>query len=226
MIRVLLVEDDRDLAAGVLDYLELENMVTDHAANGIAGLNLIRSQRYDVIVLDLNLPKLDGLKVCEHARGEGHDTPILMLTARDTLEDKVVGFAQGADDYLVKPFAIEELVMRIRALANRRSGQVTRRAVGDLELDIRNREVTRLGQAVRVSPTTFRLFERLSRACPEAVSREDLMFAIWGEDQPDSNSLKVHVHHLRRQLAEAGSSVKVETVTGLGFRLNPDGEAE
>jgi len=224
MIRVLLVEDDRDLAAGVLDYLELEGMVTDHAANGVTGLNLIRSQRYDVIVLDLNLPRLDGLAVCEHARREGNDTSILMLTARDRLQDKVVGFERGADDYLVKPFAIEELVVRIRALANRRSGQITRLVVGDLQLDVRTREVRRADQTVRLSPTAFKLLERLARACPNAVSREELMFAIWGDDQPDSNSLKVHVHHLRRQLAEAGSCVRVETVTGVGFCLNA-GEA-
>ncbi|WP_370167394.1 response regulator transcription factor, partial [Marisediminitalea sp.] len=115
MIKLLLVEDDLDLAGNVMDYLELEDIVCDHASNGVAALQFLEENRYQVVVLDINLPRLDGLQVCAQAREQGNDTPIIMLTARDQLQDKITGFEQGADDYLVKPFAMEELVMRVKA---------------------------------------------------------------------------------------------------------------
>ena len=129
-VQVLLVEDDRDLAASVADYLALEKICVDHAYNGQAGLQLVTSNRYDVLLLDLMLPQIDGLRLCEKLRQQGIDIPVLMLTARDTLDDKVAGFRAGTDDYLVKPFAMEELIMRVRALAKRRSGQVRKPVSG------------------------------------------------------------------------------------------------
>ncbi len=112
-IRVLLVEDDLDLAATVIDYLELEGIICDHAANGIAGLQFISQQYFDVMILDVNMPRMDGLTVCKKMRDQGISTPVLMLTARDTLDDKLAGFAVGSDDYLVKPFDLRELMARI-----------------------------------------------------------------------------------------------------------------
>lgn len=151
-LQVLLVEDDRDLAASVADYLALEHISVDHAYNGQAGLNLAKQNHYDVLLLDLMLPRMDGLSVCEQLRSAGVDTPILMLTARDTLEDKIAGFDAGTDDYLVKPFAMEELVIRVRALAKRRSGQVQKLSVADLTMDLDARTITRAGQNVKLPP--------------------------------------------------------------------------
>jgi len=133
MLKLLLVEDDLDLAQTLIQYLELEDMVCDHASNGIAGLNLARAGHYDILLLDINLPRMNGLTLCQTLREQGDDTPVLMLTARDQLDDKLEGFRAGSDDYLVKPFELQELVARIRALSRRRSGEVRRLRCADLE---------------------------------------------------------------------------------------------
>ena len=219
MLNVLLVEDDLDLAATVVDFLEFESMSCDHAANGVAGLTLIEKHSYSVIILDINLPKMDGLSVCEQLRARGIDTPVLMLTARDSLRDKVAGFNAGTDDYLVKPFEIEELVVRLQALAKRRSGQLNQLAVAGVVLDLQAKAARRGERAVKLTPITFKLLESLMRASPNPVSRASLMQAVWGDEQPDSNSLKVHMHHLRKQLDGADEPRLIQTVTGFGFCL-------
>jgi DNA-binding response OmpR family regulator len=218
-INVLLVEDDIDLASTVVDYLEIEGISCDHAANGIQGLSLIEANAYQVILLDLNLPKLDGLSVCQKVRENSDDTPILMLTARDSLGDKVAGFDAGTDDYLVKPFEIEELLIRVIALSKRRSGQVSNLNVGDLTLQLKARSAMYAGEQVKLTPITFRLLEKLMRESSKPVSREVLMQAIWGDEQPDSNSLKVHIHHLRKQLEKVNANLSIESETGFGFVL-------
>lgn len=219
MIKLLLVEDDFDLAGNVMDYLELEDMMCDHASNGVAALNFLSQQQYQVVVLDINLPKLDGLQVCAKAREQGNDTPIIMLTARDQLSDKVAGFEQGADDYLVKPFAMEELVMRVKALSKRRSGQVMQLSTGPLTLDI-NQKVAKLNSApLKCSPTGFIILEMLMRAYPNPVSRERLIDTVWGEESPDSNSLKVHIHHLRKALNTNSQQVGIDFKSATGFYL-------
>ena len=131
MTNVLLVEDDIDLASTIVDYLELETIQCDHASNGLLGLNLIERQPYQVIILDINMPKMDGLTLCALLRERGLDTPVLMLTARDSLNDKLQGFQVGSDDYLIKPFAMQELVARVQVLARRRSGEVKRLTLGN-----------------------------------------------------------------------------------------------
>jgi len=173
MLNLLLVEDDLDLATAVVDYLELEDIQCDHAANGLAGLNMITTNDYQAIILDLNLPKMDGLTVCKHMREQGIDTPVLMLTARDSLGDKLVGFDSGADDYLVKPFAMEELIVRMQVLARRRSGQVKRLTLADLELDLQQKQAYRAQQLLKLSPTAWKILETLMRATPNPVSREN-----------------------------------------------------
>jgi DNA-binding response OmpR family regulator len=218
-INVLLVEDDIDLASTVVDYLEIEGISCDHASNGVQGLALIEANDYQVILLDLNLPKLDGLSVCQKVRDNSNDTPILMLTARDSLGDKVAGFDAGTDDYLVKPFEIEELLIRVIALSKRRSGQVSNLNVGELSLQLKARSAFYAGTAIKLTPITFKLLEKLMREVSKPVSRETLMHAIWGDDQPDSNSLKVHMHHLRKQLEKANASLSIETEIGFGFVL-------
>ncbi|QFI37050.1 response regulator transcription factor [Moritella marina ATCC 15381] len=219
MLNLLLVEDDLDLATAVVDYLELEDIQCDHAMNGLAGLNMIIANDYQAIILDLNLPKMDGLTVCKNMREQGIDTPVLMLTARDSLDDKLVGFDSGADDYLIKPFAMEELIVRMQVLARRRSGQVKRLTLADLELDLQQKQAFRAGQLLKLSPTAWKILETLMRATPNPVSREKLMQAVWGDDQPDSNSLKVHIFNLRKQLDAGDVPALLHTIPGIGFAL-------
>lgn len=219
MIQVLLVEDDLDLAATVSAYLELEGIVCDHAYNGAAGLQMALKNRYEVILLDLMLPRLDGLSVCAKMRRAGNDIPVLMLTARDTLADKLEGFNAGTDDYLVKPFALEELVVRIKALKNRRSGAVHRLRIADLELDFTAHTACRNGELLKLSPTCWILLETLARATPKAVSRQELERAVWDDDPPDSNSLKVHLFKLRKKVDEPFDRPLIHTVSGYGFVL-------
>lgn len=179
-INLLLVEDNLDLANTVIEYLEISGIVCDHASNGQAGLNLALNQHYDVILLDIMLPRLDGQQLCAQLRQQGSQTPILMLTSLDALPDKLASFAAGADDYLVKPFELAELVARIRALSLRRSGQASRLQVADLVMELSTRKVSRAGQELHLSPICWTLLECLMRASPEPVTRERLEATIWG----------------------------------------------
>ncbi len=217
---ILLVEDDLDLAATVVDYFEMESIQCDHASNGIQGLSLIESNTYQVIVLDLNLPRMDGLTICQTVRQTSNDTPILMLTARDSLQDKVAGFDAGTDDYLVKPFEIEELLVRVLALSKRRSGQITTLNQANLSYDLKSRIASVDGQPVKLTPITAKLLEKLLRETGKPISREQIMQFIWGDEQPDSNSLKVHIHHLRKQLDKSGAALSIDNQPGIGFSLN------
>lgn len=218
-IKVLLVEDDVDLAATVVDYLEIEGISCDHASNGVQGLSLIESNAYQVILLDINLPRLDGLSVCQKVRESSNETPILMLTARDSLGDKIAGFDAGTDDYLVKPFEIEELLVRVIALSTRRSGQLSHLTLGKLVLNTRECTAIYGDDPIKLTPITFKLLQKLMRDASKPVSREVLMQAVWGDEQPDSNSLKVHIHHLRKQLANVNANLTLDTATGFGFVL-------
>ena len=218
-MNLLMVEDDRDLASSISDYLQLDGIVCDHAYSGTAGLKLALAQHYDVILLDITLPKMNGLHVCEHLRAQGNDTPILMLTARDTLEDKLAGFQVGTDDYLVKPFDIEELVVRVQALSQRRSGQVKQLTLGDLHMDLARKTVTRQGQTLSLTPTAWKILEILLRAAPHVVSRAALSAALWSDEPPDSNVLKAHLYNLRKQLDKPFSTALLHTVAGHGFVL-------
>ncbi len=219
---MLLVEDDLDLAATVVQYLELEGIACDHAANGLAGLTLMREQRYEVLLLDINLPKMDGLGVCQQLRSEGDDTPILMLTARDQLNDKVAGFNAGTDDYLVKPFELEELVVRVQALSRRRSGQTKLLQCADLVMNLNDKTVTRQGRPLKLSPTSWQLLEALMRASPQLLSRQRLEQVVWGDAPPDSNSLKVHLFNLRRAVDGEFKAALLHTVPGQGVVLRPE----
>lgn len=219
MLNLLLVEDDIDLATAVIDYLELEDIQCDHAANGQTGLNLIEQNSYQAIILDLNLPQISGLAVCETMRNKGIDTPVLMLTAMDSLQDKLTGFAKGADDYLVKPFAMQELIVRVQALSRRRSGQVTLLKMAGIELDLEKRQAAVNGQALKLSPTAFKILELLLRSSPNPVSREKITQALWGDEQPESNSLKVHIFNLRKQLDAVTEKPLLHTVSGFGFAI-------
>jgi len=224
MITVLLVEDDLDLATTIVDYLELESMQCDHAANGIAGLQLIEQQKqyqpFDVIILDVNMPRMDGLTMCMQMREQGITTPVLMLTARDTLEDKLSGFDVGIDDYMVKPFEMLELVARLKVLSNRRTGQINKLTLDGLEVDFSSKAACRNNIKLQFSPTGWKILEVLMRKSPEVVSKEQLKRAVWGDDFPESNSLKVHLYKLRQQIDGQQFEAEfklIHTISGQGF---------
>ncbi|WP_120498224.1 response regulator transcription factor [Kiloniella sp. EL199] len=218
-IMVLLIEDDMDIAGTVSDYLELEGVECDHAFDGIRGFELAQQSNYDVILLDVMLPFRDGMSICEELRANGVDTPILMFTARDTLEDKLQGFQAGADDYLIKPFAMEELLMRTRVLSRRRSGEFKKFNLLDLSVDFDKRVVTRAGKDIKVSPTGWTILEVLSQNSPKLVSRSRLEVALWQGQPPDTNALKTHLYKLRQRIDKPFQHDLIHTVAGQGVAL-------
>ncbi|MBX2832971.1 MAG: response regulator transcription factor [Thalassospira sp.] len=218
-IMVLLVEDNMDLAATVSDYLTIEGVECDHAYDGETAYQQALTGEYDVILLDIMLPFRDGISICRALRDEGIDTPILMLTARDTLEDKVEGFHAGADDYLVKPFELEELLLRTRVLSRRRSGEVKRFALQDLMIDFENRSVMRSGQVISVSPTGWTILEVLAQNSPRVVTRSRLSMALWQGDPPDTNALKTHLYKLRHRIDKPFEQNLIHTIPGQGVAL-------
>lgn len=225
MTEVLLVEDELDLATTIIDYLEIEDIRCDHASNGQVALNLIQNNHYQMIILDINMPQMDGLTLCKTLRQDGNDTPILMLTARDSLEQKLEGFNAGTDDYLVKPFAMKELIARIQVLAKRKSGEVKLITFKNLNVDLSERAASIDKLVLKLSPTNFKILETLVRKAPKGVSRQEIMTTVWGDDQPDSNSLKVHIYHLRKQLEAATNEIKLATLPNFGFVLR-EGDAK
>lgn len=225
-VSVLLIEDHRDIAESIIDYLEPRGFAVDYAADGIGGLHLAVTQNYDVIVLDVGLPGADGFVVCRKLREEARrDTPILMLTARDTLEDKITGLEAGADDYVVKPFEIRELEVRMRSLVRRHRGATARESyrVGDLTLDLSTLQVTRSGRPLVVTPIGLRLLTVLMRASPRVVSRTDLEREVWGEVPPDSDALRSHLYNLRKAIDRPFDHPLLHTVSARGYRLADDG---
>lgn len=220
-MRVLIIEDNRDILANVLDYLQLKGYGVDCAQDGLSGLHLATTQHYDLIVLDIMLPGIDGLQLCNRLRQDARrDTPIIMLTARDTLEDRLAGLKSGADDYLVKPFALSELVARIEAVVRRsQGGRKTRLQVGDLSYDLDTLEATRAGQPLRLNPIGHKLLTTLMRKSPAVVLREVLEEALWGDNCPDSDSLRSHIHQLRQVLDKPFSKALLHTIHGVGYRL-------
>lgn len=225
-LRILLIEDQRDIAANIWDFLELRGFVMDHAADGANGLRMSLEGGYDVIILDLGLPKLDGLDLCRTLRRAGHDTPVLMLTARDTLQDKLTGFAEGADDYVVKPFAMKELEARIRALYRRgrlQHGDLLR--VADLVLDPVKFTVERAGQALTLTRAGFALLETLMRKSPNLVRHNDLAHALWGDGAGDIATLHTHLSVLRATIDRPFKAHLLHTVHGFGYRIAEQAEA-
>ena len=224
---VLLVEDNRSLAETVISFLKLDDIDCDYAATGSQGLELALSHRYEAILLDINLPRMNGLQVCEALREEGVDVPVLMLTARDTIEDKLAGFDAGTDDYLVKPFEMSELVARVKALSKRRSGQGKRLQVGPLMLNLTTKIAQREGVNLRLTPTCWKILELLMRESPQVVSRSAIEAHVWGDDHlPDTDSLKVHLYRLRQQVDKPFGSSLIHTVAahGVALRLSADVE--
>ena len=221
-MRILIIEDDATIAANLYDYLETRGHSVDAAADGVSGLQLAVAGSFDVIVLDLGLPRLNGLALAQKLRDDAQiATPILMLTARDTLEDKLQGFAGGADDYLIKPFALKEIEARLAALYRRSTGNVTARLLtaGSLTLDPRTLQVRYAGQDVRLPPKCLRILELLMREPGRVVTRDEIEHLVWGEELETSDTLRSHLHLLRRALTATGAADPIETVHGVGYRI-------
>lgn len=219
---ILLVEDNRNLSEVMGEFFELKGFGVDFASDGLDGYRLACQNSYDVIVLDLNLPRMDGLQVCQKLRLEAKiATPILMLTARDAVTDKVLGFEAGADDYLIKPFAIQELEARIRSLIRRERRQVSTAVyqVADLILDTGSLRATRAGIELNLSPIALRLLAILMRESPRVVSRRDIEREIWGDDLPESDTLRSHLYNLRKSIDRQNDKQLIHTVQTAGYRI-------
>ncbi len=220
-MHLLIIEDNPDLLENLSDFFEARGHSVDLSRNGLGGLRFALEHRYDVIILDLMLPGMDGLEVCARLRSEGCDTPVLMLTARDTMGDKLEGFGSGADDYLVKPFALPELEARLMALVRRGRSQAARThlIVEDLSFDLDRLKVERAGRRIDLGPIPLRILELLMRRSPGVVRRDELARAIWGNYPPDSDALRAHMHALRSAIDRDTSQPLVHTVRGIGYQL-------
>lgn len=223
-MRILIIEDNPDIAGNTGDYLELQGHVVDFASDGVMGLNLAIEHAFDAIILDINMPRMDGFEVCRQLRDDYQiDTPILMLTARNSLADKATGFSLGAWDYLVKPFELKELVMRIDALKLRLAPNRSRTlGVGDLSLNLDTWQATREGKVLNLHRASLQILEMLMRASPNAVSRHDLEFLLWGDNPPGSEPLRSHMYELRRELDRPFEFKMLKTMRGIGFALSTE----
>jgi len=219
---LLLIEDNPDLVENLNEFFEDRGHTVDIAYNGLTGLNFALSNVYDVIILDLMLPGMDGLEVCSRLRKEGHTTPVLMLTARDTLNNKLEGFNSGTDDYLVKPFALPELEVRLNALVRRSRGEITQQqiVVEDLQFNPQTLRVTRSGQRIDLPPIPIKILALLMQRSPSVVSRELIEREIWGDGLPDSDTLRAHLHVLRSAIDRDFDMPLVHTVRGMGYQIS------
>ena len=229
MAKILVIEDDVKTANAIRSGLRGEGYDTAVARTGEDGFFQLSAESVDLVVLDWMLPGRDGIEILKTLRARGTKTPVLLLTARDTVEDRVIGLDSGADDYLVKPFAFAELVARVRALLRRTSDTETlRKQIGDLVIDVENRRVTRASHEIAVTPREFELLAYLLRYHGQIVTRQMLAKDVWRESHratPLDNVIDVHVAHLRRKIDEGHRAKLIQTVRGVGFVLRDDSPA-
>ena len=218
-MKILLVEDNRDILANLTDYLELKGYTVDCAQDGMTGMHLAATESYDLAVLDVMMPGIDGFTLCQRLREARNNLPVIMLTARDTLNDRLQGFSAGADDYLVKPFELSELAARIEAVLRRTHGASRLLTVADLVYDLDSLEVKRAGKPIKLNPISLKLLEVLMQRSPSVVRREQLEAAVWGDNCPDSDSLRSHIHQLRQLIDKPFETHLLHTLHGIGFRL-------
>lgn len=222
--KLLLVEDDYDLADNMVDYLEIRGFSVIHAPNGALALNELLEETFDAILLDINLPGMNGLSLCEHIRNEMENTtPVLMLTAADTVEDRLKGFSAGTDDYVVKPFALPEVEARITALL-RRAGSWNNKgsnvlSFGDLNLDLGQMKARINDRELTLTTMGFRILYQLARNAPNIVTRPDLEIALWKEEPPGSDALRTHIFALRKELSQDSDVERLKTIRGVGYQL-------
>lgn len=224
-MRIMLAEDDTLLGDGLRAGLRLAGFQVDWVRDGLAAERELRAQAYAAAVLDLGLPGMDGLEVCRKLRQEAKkQTPVLMLTARDNLDAKLTGFDSGADDYMVKPFALQELSARLEVLGRRGKGNKSRLLqLADLTYNLDTLTINRAGKQITLNPIGLKLLQSLMEASPSVVTRQELETRVWGEELPDSDSLRVHIHGLRAAIDKPFGKALIHTRHGIGYSLSdPD----
>ncbi|WP_390242643.1 response regulator transcription factor [Vibrio sp. R78045] len=220
-MKVLIVDDNHHVVETIADYLEMMGVIVDCAYHGEAALQLIKQQHYDVIVMDVMMPNMDGIMAVKTLRSQLYcQTPTLFLTAKDTLEDKMAAFKAGGDDYLLKPFAMEELFMRLQALSVRGprldTGILT---FADIEFDTQTETVTRARVLIKLSRIQTQILKVLLQNPSTIVTRQQIITSIWGEESPNSDSLRSHIYGLRTSLDKDFTDTRLETIHGQGYRL-------
>ena len=222
-MKILLVEDEKRMAQALCQILHLENYEVDHCADGISGLEAIETDIYDIIILDVMLPKMNGFDIAKKTRQKGIRTPILMLTAKSELDDKVVGLDSGADDYLVKPFAFEELLARIRVMLRKHTEVKPEEevlSIADLSMDLKTHKVFREGNEIELSSKEFAMLEYLLRNQGKVLSRDQIEQHVWNYDyMGGSNMVDVYIRYLRKKIDEAHEKKLIHTVRGAGYVL-------
>ena len=221
-LRILIIDDDPDIQDLLFAALDEEAYILDAASDGTSGLNLATENEYDAIILDINLPGMNGFELCKELREGAHvSTPIMMLTSRGEVEDRIAGLDYGADDYVPKPFSVEELEARLRAMTRRgRPVLGNKMKVADLELDLESKAASRNGKAIALAPIHIKILALLMRDSPNLVSRSKLEAEIWGDEPPDSDALRAHIYALRTAIDKPFDKKLLHTVPKLGYRLS------
>ncbi len=226
-LKILIIEDNQDLATNICNFLEACDHTVDFAIDGISGLHLALNSDFDLLILDINLPRLDGLELCRKLRAEAiRKIPILMLSARDTIENKLEGYEAGCDDYLVKPFSLKELEAKVTAI-HRLSYRYQHEEilkVADLEYQPGPRVLLRGKKKISLKPTTLRILIELMRASHRVISRTELEQKIWKESPPDTDALRVHIYAIRSAIDRGSNNKLLHTIHGIGYRLAPQNE--
>ena len=222
-MKILLVEDNNDLALNITEYFESKNHIVDYSADGLTAINLVSNDEYDIIILDIMLPGMDGFTFCKKLRVDLEDeTPVIMLTARDTEQDKLTGFSSGTDDYLVKPFSLPELEARLSALNRRNRNSLIKDkklVVGDLVYDQSTLEIRRDNKTLIFKPVPRKILILLMRNSHRVVTRHEIEQEVWNDDPPDSEVLRAHIYAIRRELDKNYSVKLLHTIHGVGYRL-------
>ncbi len=223
---ILFAEDELDLAELTIDFLETEGIECDYASDGAMAINLIKNNsldnKYDVIVLDINMPKLDGFSVCKQLKESHITTPVLFLSARDTLNDKLTGFELGADDYLTKPFELEELAARIKVLSQRKKSSSNDFQLDSLSINFQQRSASRGSRNLTLSANQWQALELLAKNSPNIISRTSIENTIWPEQLPNKDMLKMLLYRLRNIIDKEGEKPLLHTIKGLGVALKAE----
>lgn len=220
-MKILLVEDHQEIAGIIFDFFEIKGFQLDYARDGLQGFELASNNHYDVIILDVMLPHLDGLSICQKLRKHGIDTPVLMLTARDSNNDILDGFEHGADDYLVKPFDLNILAARLNALYKRKSGNAATKAItfSNLTLDLASRTLRRNECTFQLNQTLFTIMKTLMLRAPDIASRDEIINQVWQDDSPEDDVLRHHIYQLRSQIDKPFKHAYIHTIPKVGYQL-------
>ncbi len=222
-MRVLLVEDNTDLAASIYDFLEQKEVIVDHAFSGSLALSLLAQESFDIIILDLGLPDYDGIELCNKIKQEiNASLPIIILSARSTLGDKLKGFDVGVDDYLTKPFDLPELYARLCVLTQRQSKTAESLKIGEVEYNLSTGVITRQNNQIILNRSCQKILKLLMQNSPHIVTKQDIEYILWGDDIPDGDILKTHMHFLRKAIDKPFSKNYIHTIRGIGYSFSED----